>query len=192
MIKKINFTGIVLIGLIITMISCNSKKSTDSKDQIIKDYYSGCNSGNFNMISECISDSIMTTEMEYILTRNRNELYKQFQWDSVFQPKYNLIDLENDSNSYVATISKICKRIDFLQDTVITFTVKIDFKDDKIIKMQLTDYVLLDFIKWQQRTETLISWINQNYPELSGFNNDLTKSGAQKFLKAVDLYRDKN
>jgi hypothetical protein len=191
MIKNTIIGLVILTGLMIIQTSCSSKQRTDSQEQIIKYYYNGLSTGNFKLISKCISDSILIIEKGYILTNNRNDYYQHIQWDSVFKPKYNLIDLKKDSDFYVAIVSKICKRIEFLQDTVITFKEKIEFKNNQIDKMQLLDYLLLDFEKWQQRTESLIAWIDKNHPEISGFNTDMTLKGAQNYLKAVDLYKNK-
>jgi hypothetical protein len=157
--------------------------------QIIKDYYAGLNASNFEQITNCISDSLVTSEMEYVLTRNRSELYNQFQWDSVFQAHYEIMDIKQDSDAYEVTLSKNCKQIHFLQDTSITYKVRIDLMNSRISKIQLTHYMDLNFEKWQYRTESLIAWVDQNHPELSGFNNDLTKTGAQNYVMAVDLWK---
>jgi hypothetical protein len=186
--QKINL--LVILGLILTLISCNSTHKSLTHEQIVKDYFYALNTGDFSIISNCISDSIMTTEKEYILTYNQKELYQQFQWDSVFKPKYELTDLKMDSTSVKATVSKICARIVFLQDSAMIYKVQIDFKDNQITKVQTTEYVFLDFAKWQPRRDTLTSWIDKNYPELSGFVYDLTLKGAQNYLTAIDLYKN--
>jgi len=190
MIQRINLL-LVILGLIITLISCNLARKNLTNEQIVENYFCGLNAGDFNMISNCISDSIITTEKEYILTHSRKKFYQQFQWDSVFRPKYELTDLKMDSNSVKATVSKICKRIEFLQDSAMIYKVLIDFKDSQITKIQTTEYVFLDFAKWQPRRDTLTSWIDKNYSELSGFVNDLTLKGAQNYLTAIDLYKNK-
>ena len=189
MTQRINLL-LIIFGLILTSISCNSTRKCLTQEQKVENYFCGLNTGDFSMISDCISDSIKTTEKEYILTNNRKELYQQFQWDSVFRPKYELTDLKMDSNSVKATVSKICERIEFLQDSAMIYKVQIDFNDNQIIKIQTTEYVFLDFAKWQPRRDTITSWIDKNYPELSGFVNDLTLKGAQKFLTAIDLYKN--
>ncbi len=190
MIKEKKFVQILFIGFLITFISCNAIQNSLKHEQIVTDYFKGLNTGDFSLISKCVSDSIQTTEKEYLLTRNQKELYQQFQWDSVFNPKYDLTDLESDSNSIMATVSKICKRIDFLQDTAMVFKVTIDIKDSQITKIQITDYVYLNFATWQSRRDTLVAWIDKNHPEIYGFLDDMTLKGAQNYLKAIELYRN--
>src|SRR5512133_3052974 len=98
MMTKISF---LLLTLSFAFFS-SCKPGTRNPEQNIKDYYAGLNVSNFKWITNCISDSIVTSEMEYILTRNKSELYNQFQWDSVFQPHYKIMDIKKDSDAYVA------------------------------------------------------------------------------------------
>lgn len=177
----------MLTFAVIFCLSCSHQKR---QEQVIKNYYAGFNSGNFRQIGNCISDSMVVGEMEYLISHNQKELYHLFQWDSVFQPEYKILDIKKDSSHYVATVWKTCQRIYFLQDTAITFRVRIDFKGNRISGIRLTEYMDLNFDKWQYRTEALIAYIDQNHPELSGFNNDLTKSGALHYLVAVKLFNE--
>ena len=50
------------------------------------------NSGNFKQISDCITDSMVVGEMEYMICHNQKELYHLFQWDSVYQPEYKIVE----------------------------------------------------------------------------------------------------
>lgn len=182
---KLIFQYFIPVWIAISCISCTQKRH----EQVIQKYYSGFNTGNFDGVIGCITDSMVVGEMEYQISQGKKELYQMFQWDSVFQPKYKILEIKKDSNAYVATLWKNCRRIDFLQDTAITFKVKIDFIGNRISGIRLTEYIGLNFDKWQYRTEALIAWVDQNHPELSGFNNDLTLTGAQNYLKAVDLWK---
>ena len=180
---------LIVVGLIILTISCTSSQSC-SHERIINDYFNGLNSGDFNFISTCVADSIMTTEMDFVLTRNLQDLYKQFQWDSVFRPNYSLISLKQDSFGYIATISKTCKRIEFLQDSAMIYDTRIIFKNDKIVKIATIDYKFMDLEKWIPRRDSLSTWVDRNHPEIKGFVNDMTPFGAQNYLKAIDLFRN--
>ena len=37
----------------------------------------------------------------------------------------------------------------------------------------------------------LVNWIDENHPELNGFIHDQTENGGLKYLKAIELYRNK-
>jgi hypothetical protein len=188
MIRIFDYTMLTVILISLTD-SCNTKQNI-SREQMVNDYYYGLNTGDFNLISNCISDSIITAEMDYILTQNKQDLYKQFQWDSVFKPNYSLIDLTNDSSGILVTVAKICKRIEFLQDTALVYKAKIDFSGNKIIKISITDYVYMNLKKWGPTRDSLSAWIDKYHPELAGFVNDMTLNGAQNYLTAIDLYEN--
>lgn len=189
MTQRINILRIIL-GLIFMLISCDSIQKKLTYEQMVENYFFGLNTGDFNLFSNCISDSVLTTEMECVLTQNRNQFYQQFQWDSVFRPKYKLTDLRRNDDSVKAIVSKKCKRIEFLQDSALTYKILIVFKEKQIKSIQITEYVFMDFAKWQPRRDTLLAWIDKKHPELSGFSNDLTLKGAQNYMKAIDLYRN--
>ncbi|MFA5649046.1 MAG: hypothetical protein WC951_12160 [Bacteroidales bacterium] len=185
---KINLL-FILFGLITILLSCNLNQKNREREELVRDYYNGFNTGDYGLISNTVCDSIKITEKEYILTRTRNELQRQFQWDSVFSPKYSLVDLKIKGNSAEVTISKICKRIAFLQDSALVYNVLIDFDGDKISEIQTTEYVFLDFLKWRPRRDNLTNWINENHPELAGFVSTQSVEGAQNYLIAIDLYK---
>ena len=53
--------------------------------------------------------------------------------------------------------------------------------------MTVSEYITFDFVKWQQRRDSLISWIDKNQPELSDFIHDQTIKGGQNYLTAIDF-----
>ncbi len=182
-----NIRNLVLLFLAISIIAC-ATKSTKSPEQIINQYFDGLNQSNFQQIEEVLSDSILMTEMQFVLCKNKKELYPQFQWDSVFKPQYRILSLQKDSNQWVCTLEKACNRIRFLQDTSTVCKMTFQLKQAKICKISTYEYVRFDFEKWQARRDTLIAWVNNKHPELSGFINDLTLNGALKYTQAIELY----
>ena len=49
----------------------------------------------------------------------------------------------------------------------------------------------MDLEKWIPRRDSLSTWVDRNHPEIKGFVNDMTPFGAQNYLKAIDLFRNK-
>ena len=188
MLNNVIYQKLLESALILLVIACSIDKTQRNKTQLVQDYYMGLNLGNFKLISGCVADSVITSEKDFILSRTRLELYQHFQWDSVFRPNYQIIDVKDLEQAVQLTVIKQCERIQFLQDTAMVYKVNITFSDGKITQIQTTDYVFLDFTKWQPRRNTLVKWIDVNHPELSGFVNDLTLNGAQNYIQAINLY----
>jgi hypothetical protein len=146
----------------------------------------------FSNVLKCVDDSILISEFDYILANSINDLRTNFQWDSVFNPHYEIVELTIIDKNMEALISKTCRRIRFLHDSAIVYKVNIDFENDKIKKMKTFDYKVFNFEKWQARRDTLVSWIDKNHPEISGFLTNQTLKGAQNYLEAIDLYASEN
>lgn len=68
---------------------------------------------------------------------------------------------------------------------------KLTYDDGKICTIEIMDYENFDLYQWSSRRDTLVKWIETYHPELSGFNFDMTKNGAENYLKSIELYEDK-
>ena len=181
--------GIFIIALIY---SCNYSSDKLTTDKIINTYFGGLNESNFKQIESCISDSLVTMEGGFVLTESSKSYFVHFQWDSVFSPKYDIINSNKISdNSIEVTLSKTCKRIKYLHDTASIYKARFDFANNHIIKIDNFELVYFDTLKWSSRRDTLVAWIKINYPDLDGFVYDQTLIGAQNYLKAIELYNDK-
>jgi apolipoprotein N-acyltransferase len=177
--KPKGFSIITMLGIITITYSCNSGSAQLSDKQIVVEYYAGLNSNDFNEVKGYLSDSIVTLEGDYVVTQSIDDYYTYFQWDSVFAPSYQLVDLQQMDNRFIATVNKSCKRIEFLLDTAISYKVEVFVDNGKIYKLQTNNYLVFDFEKWQTRRDSLTQWIETNQPHLSGFVNDMTKEGAK-------------
>ncbi len=174
--------------LTLTFYTCQTDFHVHHK-QSIKAYFKALNARDFRQLSPLVSDSMKTSEMGYILTRNKADFYKQFQWDSVFQAKYQVREMNFRSDSVELVVSKHCRRIAFLQDTDLVYRALFVFDGNQIAEINTTGYISMDFALWQARRDSLVAWIGQKHPELNGFVHDLSPEGARKYMKAIELWR---
>ena len=166
--------------------------SCDRKEAIVKDYITNLNNSNFSKISVFLHDSIMTLEGGFVVSKNKPEFYTIFQWDSVFSPVYEIRDIHRIEQNVEVTLSKECDRIRFLHDSAIVYRSLFEFQEDQIIKISSVENLVFDVQRWSSRRDTLVKWIDHNYPELSGFIFDQSIQGANDYLQAIELYIGKN
>lgn len=178
-----------IIVLIAISFGCNNGKAKLSNNEIIEGYVNGLNQSDFKQIEAYISDSLTTSEGGFILTNSKSKYYTHFKWDSVFQPRYKIIQSNTISDDTTEiTISKFCKRIEYLHDSATVYGALFVVKKNKICLIDNHKLIVFDTLKWEHRRDTLVSWININYPELTGFVYDQTPIGAQNYLKAINLF----
>ena len=183
---------ILCFTISIILLSCTHSGARKSQEAIVKDYIDDLNKSDFSRISEVIHDSIMTIEGGLVGCKNKSEFYTIFQWDSVFSPVYKIKSIEKNEQNIEAIISKECDRIRFLHDSATVYRSVFEFQGDMIVKISNIEDIVFDLQKWVSRRDTLVNWIDQNYPDLSGFVFDQTMQGAKNYLKAISLYNGKN
>lgn len=166
--------------------SC-SGENIDKAEQI-KKYYKGFQNGDFNQIREVLSDSLTFTEGDYVMNFTPESYHEQFQWDSVFQPNYKLVSIENSNGQFEAKVAVESLRFEFLKNNPLTCEHRFHFDAGKIKKIENLDCEDANWQIWVQERDSLVNWIKNNHPELDGFINDLSMSGAQNYLSAIALY----
>ena len=182
--------------LVIGFISC--KPSEKEKDKVVsifeiaKQYYNALDNSDGPKMLDILGDSIVIRENK----DNYEERFSQkgytewLEWDSVFDPTYKILDIQQEDEVVEAKISKIDKRISFLTEEPMVWNEIIRFEKNKIIKVERTQYEVFDVTKFIKNRDGLVSWIDENHAELSGFLYPQTKSGGIKYLKAIELYKN--
>lgn len=178
-----------LLGLLFFFTSCQNEKKNRSRQQIVEDYFAELNRSNIAEASKFVSPDILGSELEFIQVSNKEDWFRQFRWDSVFNPKYKILEISESEEKVEATISKKCRRIQYLHDGPIVVKVSFEFRNNLISKDHTFEFLKFDFEKWQSRRDSLVSWIDDNHPELSGFIYDQTVKGGQDYLFAIELYQ---
>ena len=145
----------------------------------------------FNKFSSYLSDTILIVDGDYHKSYSLADFQEYFEWDSVFNPQFDLLEISSVGNNVFLTISSQSKRFEFLENNPLVTKQKITFKENKIHKIEILENVDVNWELWTQKRDSLVKWTKKNQPELSGFINDMTKAGSEKYLKAIELYNDK-
>lgn len=181
--------SVFFIVLIISIfcLSCKKDKNVDTVE-VIKQYYQALNDNDYEKLSNLFYDSIRMKENDYIYAASKEDYYSKFQWDSVFQSKYEILELKEVEGGVEVEISKTDARILFLNEESNVNKEFFQFKEGKIIRNDILSYLVFNWDTWSYHRSKLIEWINENHPELSGFLQDQSKKGALNYLRAIKLY----
>ena len=178
---------LLLLSLLLYCMGCKYKNSNHQKT--VTEYYSAFDSRDFQKIHHLISDQITLVSGDFTTPYSKDRFYTFYKWDSVFQTNYDLIHLERIDDHIKATVSLSSIRNEYLNNNAMTCAYNIYFDEDKISKIEELDCTNVNWADWQSERDTLVDWIKIHHPELDGFINDMTKKGAQNYLKAIEYYR---
>lgn len=183
-----------LLALFLSMIgllSCNPSKNEILKLDIANQYYIYLNSSDENGMRSIIGDSITIREKEdnYEEVFSKDGYINWLKWDSVFDPTYKILEIEQVDKTVKSKLSKIDNRISFLHEEPMVWSEIIQFGNDKIVKIERVKYEVFDVPKFLRNRKALVSWVKENQPELDGFINNQTADGGLMYLEAIDLYK---
>ena len=173
---------LLILGL---LYSCNRPNN----QVILENYFDGYYNQGFNSIAGLLADSVTIKELpNYEMKYSKNEFRIFYQWDSVFQPtqRFTIIGQTDSTIDYIE--ERYSKRFEFLQHNPLKLKQRIYFQQGKISILENRAYLNFDVEKWTSNRDSLVSWIDRSHPELSGFIYDMTKEGAENYLKAIELY----
>ncbi|RAJ12256.1 hypothetical protein [Arenibacter echinorum] len=188
-----NKTVILTLLLLIGFVNCKNSGKEIDKLEIAKKYYRALDNSDNTEIGLLLADSLVTkeTEYDYEQTFTLKEYVEWLKWDAVFDPTYQILQIVQEDEIVKAQISKIDKRILFLHQEPIVTNQIIRFDSDKIISIETTKYIIFNDSTFVKNRDDIVSWIDDNHPELQGFIHDQTETGGLKYLKAIELYRNK-
>ncbi|MEP2056853.1 MAG: hypothetical protein ABJJ05_03555 [Maribacter litoralis] len=180
---------IFILFLITVLNSCDNQKL--SPKETVTTYYNAFDSGDFNKIKAVIHDSITLVSGDFVMPFNKTSFKEFYKWDSIFEPTYEILQLTEDNNDITATITQKNIRNGFLKNNPLKLNIKVSFVSGKITKLEELDYIDVNWTAWNQEKDSLVDWIKVNHPELDGFVNDMTMTGAMNYLKAIELFEKK-
>lgn len=188
-----NKISAISLFMIIGFLSCKTSEKGIDKLEIAKQYYKALENADSSEMAVLVSDSIVIRESEadYQEEFSQKEYVEWLKWDSVFDPTYTILEIDQENGIVKAKISKMDKRIFFLHEEPIVWNEIIRFDNYKINSVERIKYEVFNVSKFIENRDGLVSWIKEYQPELDGFLNDQTKSGGMKYLKAIELYKSK-
>lgn len=171
-------------------VSCKNSEKEIDKLKIAEKYYKILDNSDVSEIEPLLTDSLLTKETEYNYeqTFSKKEYIEWLKWDSLFQPKYKILEIGKENGAVKARISKMDKRISFLHKKPIVTEQIIRFDKDKITSVETTKYIVFNDSVFVRNRDRFLKWIDDNHPEINGFIFDQTKTGGMKYLKAIELY----
>ncbi|MGJ8593546.1 MAG: hypothetical protein ACSHXF_13425 [Aquaticitalea sp.] len=185
---------IVLIGIItFGLISCNNSQQKVNELDMAKQFYQALDTSDTVKMIDLLSDRIVVRESEYDYeeTFTKNRYIEWLTWDSVFDPSYKILEINQDKDIIKATISKTDKRISFLNEEPIIWNEIIRFDKHKIIKVERVNYLQFNDSIFIKNRDNLSNWIETNHPELNDFLNGQTEVVGKNYLKAIELYQNR-
>jgi hypothetical protein len=184
-----NKLTVLILFIAIGIISCKNPEKGLDKLEIAKNFYAAIENSNPSKITELITEVFTTVDDGFEQEYSGNEYVEWVKWDSVFQPTYEILKIEEENGIVKAKISKTDKRISFLHREPIVTEEVIQFEGDKIKGINRTS-ALFNVEEFVKNRDSLVNWIAENHPELNGFLNDQTKIGGLNYLKAIQLYKN--
>ena len=156
-------------------------------------YYKALDHSDSLAMASVLTDSLVTKETayDYEQTFTKSEYLEWLKWDSVFDPTYEILEMEQEDEYVKTSISKIDKRISFLHQQPIVTSQVIRFDQDKIVSVETTEYVVFNDATFVKNRDSLLNWIDENHPELNGFINNQTAPGGRQYLKAIELFKNR-
>ena len=187
--------NIIALSLFLSLgfLSCKTSEKEIDKLEIAKQYYKALDNSDTFLIGNLVNDTIVIRESEYDYqeTFSAKGYATWLQWDSVFDPTYKVLEIEQEGERVRATISKIDKRIRFLHNEPIVTKELIHFDKNKISKVEKIEYPVFNDSIFVKNREEFLSWMDEHHPDLNDFIYDQTKSGGIRYVKAIDLYENR-
>jgi len=119
------------------IMNCSAKK--EDLSQTVTDYYNGFKTSDYSQIQNTLSDSLTLIEGDYVTPFTHKSYHEQFKWDSVFKPRYEIIEIKKLDDKVAATVSVYSPRFEFLKNNPLTCTHLFSFTSGTIAKIENQD-----------------------------------------------------
>ena len=173
------FLGFFVLG-------CQQSKMTHQ--EVVNGYYKARSETNYSEVKKYVSDSLTIVSGDFVMPFDHHSFYEVFKWDSLFRPTYEVVKIEDVDHHIVVSVKLNSVRSEFLKNSYMTCHYKLSFEAGRISKFEEMNCDDVDWNIWEQEVNSLVHWVKEHHPELDGFIHDMTKKGAQNYLRAMELY----
>lgn len=187
--KIIHYLSILILML---LLSCKRSEGDSSKLGIARAYFSALNESDPSMVGSILGDSLTTieTEYDYQQTFTHEQYLEWVRWDSLFDPTYEVLYMEQVDDAVTARVSKLDRRIAFLHEGPIVTEQTIRFNGGQVTEVATTKYVNFNDSVFTANRQILLDWIDSHHPHLNGFIFGQTSAGGLRYLEALRLYEE--
>ncbi|HAA16322.1 MAG TPA: hypothetical protein DCE41_33315, partial [Cytophagales bacterium] len=161
---KTRFSCLIVLCIVLTS-NCSPEKEA-SHTQVIEAYFNALNHADFGAVADQLADTVVFGEGEYLTTYSLAEYQIWWQWDSVFQPEYTLLDVKEVGETVEAKFAKQDVRIRYLHQDPVINLVRYSFKEGKLHRSVILSYEGFDDERWRANREVLVNWAAEHHPEL--------------------------
>ncbi len=170
-------------------LTCQETKPKVNQANLTHQFYHAMSASDLEALASLYKDSVRVGEGPYLNVIAFPDYQDWLQWDSVFHPQYDILELEESDSIVWVKIAKTCERILFLNGKPLITREALTFQEGKVHSLVIQEYIDYDQEAWVARREKLVAWVAKNHPELDGFIHDQTRQGALNYLKAIELYQ---
>ena len=105
---------LIIFAFAIVIFSACSLPETSKKIDTVTSFYKSLNKQELEKIPNLLHDSISVGSGDYWTHYSKSSYQNWLQWDVVFKPTYEIIDINQNEEIVTVEVSKSCKRILFL------------------------------------------------------------------------------
>ncbi|MCA0132749.1 hypothetical protein [Winogradskyella alexanderae] len=186
---------IISLVLLVGFVSCKNAEKAVDKLKMAENYFEALNASNSSKMKDVLADSLIITIPKYeyeVRYSKKDYLSNWLKWDSVFEPTYEVLEMNLHNGSVKAKVSKSDKRIFFFMQKPFLTNYSIRFENNKIIAVE-EEALNFDEATWERNRTELLNWNKAHHPKLNldHYINEQTASGGMKLLKAIEFYKNK-
>ena len=103
------------LGTLLTLVFACDSNDAPEKEELARNYYKALTDSDYAQIVALHYDSIRVKEGPFISAYSKENYINWFQWDSVFNPNYEILDFKIVDEGAEITVSKVCERIEVIK-----------------------------------------------------------------------------